>query len=400
MLMFVPSWKFLRSIRTVVSATLLVGLLALLGCSDVSNLDLSALSGLGNEVLGNVTLQPGITPGSPPSAPSSNARAEYDAKCGSCHGADGKGTAFYPQSIAPGTCTKTDCGDMGQLMDYIQRAMPSAGACMGDCALATATIVTEFPGAIPGSGNPASGDAHFRAQCVRCHGTEGEGIPTLGTVEIGPGVCVAVDCADTVALTNYIETSMPPDLPRLCVSDCAVEAALYVSTIEIAPIGALLPASPDAAMDAAPVVVLDAPLTNEDLMAMDAVVVTAVVDADSTSFFSDVGSTSVTTAAAIADAAAAPTGTLMTVNAPFTVKAGQKLNFCNHASSTGRFRAHSSNNAGFQHWGRAQQLEPGQCNMGAGFPEDILPNAIGREAGGMYNHNQGDDTIVFINVVE
>ncbi|MEJ2755070.1 MAG: hypothetical protein P8104_04350 [Gammaproteobacteria bacterium] len=370
----------------------IAALIIVSGCSDLNGIDLSALAELSDGLVNSTPTSPDL--------PVSAARAEYDAKCSTCHGADGRGTAFYPQAIAPGSCGKVNCSDVNDLMNYIQQTMPSAGTCMADCASSTASVVTAFNTTL-GNTNAAGGDAHFQGQCVRCHGQEGEGIPSLGTVEIGPGVCVSVDCSDTAALTSYIETSMPPDLPRLCIADCAVETALFVSTIELSEIDNSVAVPDPSTVDAPPPVIQATPFTNEDLMAMESVVITAVITADNTTYFSDIGNTNTTTAASVSDPSNMPTGAMMTADSLLSVKAGQKLNVCNHSSSTGRFRAHGSNRAGFAHWGRAQQLDPGQCNMGLGFPEVILPNAIGEQPGGLYNHNQGEDeATIFINVLE
>lgn len=149
------------------------------------------------------------------------------------------------------------------------------------------------------------------------------------------------------------------------------------------------PASEEVSADASDEAPVEAsPLSNADLLAMDEVVITAVLNNGAT-YYSDVGNTAVTNAAAIADAAKAPTGTQLSTSAPLMVKAGQRMTFCNHASSNSTLRVHASNRSAFAHWGSNQVLAPGECSTGRQFPEVINTQAVGNNPGNnLYNHNQ------------
>ncbi len=152
------------------------------------------------------------------------------------------------------------------------------------------------------------------------------------------------------------------------------------------------------------------PLTNADLLAMDTVVITAVAsnDPEGTTWFSDVGALKVTTAADVTNAAAAPAGTLLASNATFMVKVNQKVEFCNHASSTDTVRIHASNNSAFPHWGAGAVLQPGECSFGAdqtpdeGFQDTINANAAGNTPGNnLYNHQQNENgSEIFLQVMQ
>lgn len=141
-------------------------------------------------------------------------------------------------------------------------------------------------------------------------------------------------------------------------------------------------------------------LTNQDLLAMDEVVVTSVISANGTVYFTDVGRTSITNAAAVADAGVAPSGKQMTAAEAFQVKAGQRVTFCNHASSTANLRVHAANGSAFSHWGGGQQLAPGACSSGQGYPETINAGAVGNTPGNnLYNHNQNENiSPIFLNI--
>ena len=141
-------------------------------------------------------------------------------------------------------------------------------------------------------------------------------------------------------------------------------------------------------------------LTNQDLLAMDEVVVTAVISAAGTVYHSDVGRTSITNAAAVADPNVAPSGKQLTQAEAFQVKAGQRVTFCNHASSTASLRVHAANGSAFSHWGGGQQLAAGQCSSGQGYPETINAAAVGNTPGNnLYNHNQSENVSpIFLNI--
>lgn len=146
------------------------------------------------------------------------------------------------------------------------------------------------------------------------------------------------------------------------------------------------------------------PLTNADLLAMDEVVITAVISGQATQYFSDVGNTAVTTAETVANASESPTGQRMTAESVLDLRAGQRMTFCNHASSDARLRVHAANGSAFGHWGNGQQLDPGQCSTGLGYPEVLNANAVGNTPGNnLYDHNQGNGNgqrngAIFINI--
>ena len=158
------------------------------------------------------------------------------------------------------------------------------------------------------------------------------------------------------------------------------------------------------------------PLTNADLLAMDTVVITAVAKAqdnannqpEETKWFSDVGALKVTTANDVTDAAVAPAGSQLAGAAAFMVKAGQKVEFCNHASSTDTVRIHAANGSAFPHWGAGAVLQPGECSFGAnqtpdqGFQDTINANAVGNTPGNnLYNHQQNEDSSpIFLQVMQ
>lgn len=141
-------------------------------------------------------------------------------------------------------------------------------------------------------------------------------------------------------------------------------------------------------------------LTNQDLLAMDEVVVTSVISANGTVYFSDVGRTSITNAAAVANAGVAPSGKQLTAAEAFQVKAGQRVTFCNHASSSANLRVHAANGSAFSHWGGGQQLAPGACSSGQGYPETINAGAVGNTPGNnLYNHNQSENiSPIYLNI--
>jgi len=161
-------------------------------------------------------------------------------------------------------------------------------------------------------------------------------------------------------------------------------------------------AAPVAAVEAPAAPAAPVPLTNADLLAMDAVIITAVLNGNAATYFSDVGNTSVTNAQAVANAGQAPTGSQLAANAAIQVKVGQNLNFCNHASSTGALRVHAANGSAFSHWPNSAQLQPGQCSTGAGFPEAVLASAAGNTPGNnLYNHNGTENTSrIFVQVIQ
>ncbi|SMF74656.1 hypothetical protein [Pseudobacteriovorax antillogorgiicola] len=162
-------------------------------------------------------------------------------------------------------------------------------------------------------------------------------------------------------------------------------------------------AEEEEAVEETPVVEAPTPLTNADLLAMDTVVVTAFVAADdSVVFKSDVGATKVTAAGDISNAAVINAIGDMDQNNLLQIKAGQKLVFCNHASSdaNARLRIHAQGGV-FDHWGGAQQLDAGQCSFNLGYPEVIGAAAVGRAPGDLYNHNGNENgSTVFVEYIQ
>lgn len=79
-----------------------------------------------------------------------------------------------------------------------------------------------------GNQEPLPETAEFRANCQVCHALDGSPTP-LGpqNIQLGPNTCQLVDCSDLAALTNYIETYMPPN-PQNCVAECAQETAQLI----------------------------------------------------------------------------------------------------------------------------------------------------------------------------
>ncbi|MFZ2652815.1 MAG: c-type cytochrome [Burkholderiaceae bacterium] len=66
--------------------------------------------------------------------------------------------------------------------------------------------------------------------CAGCHGADGKGITiNSGAADTSPTVIPALTFSASVAeLTSIIATSMPPQSPGSCVSDCATQIAQYV----------------------------------------------------------------------------------------------------------------------------------------------------------------------------
>ncbi len=65
--------------------------------------------------------------------------------------------------------------------------------------------------------------------CASCHGNNGIGIENSG-----PSLLLAEceQCTDLATLVAYIDETMPPEDPTICVGDCAALAALYI-TLEV-----------------------------------------------------------------------------------------------------------------------------------------------------------------------
>jgi mono/diheme cytochrome c family protein len=75
-------------------------------------------------------------------------RANWDAQCAFCHGANGEGGLVDPTPVLPGECTVPaagGCQDLQTMADYIASTMPSPAApCAGDCAVSTAALILSF----------------------------------------------------------------------------------------------------------------------------------------------------------------------------------------------------------------------------------------------------------------
>lgn len=212
-------------------------------------------------------------------------RANWDAQCAFCHGANGEGGLVDPTPVLPGECTVPaagGCQDLQVLADYIALTMPSAAdPCVGECALSTSALILSFGGILIDEQIPevveeevveqpileevveevdvieevveeapieeevveeplvidaallAEGRANWDAQCGFCHGANGEG----GFVDpspVMPGACTVPEaggCFDLQTMAGYIALTMPsPAAP--CVGDCAISTAALILTFE------------------------------------------------------------------------------------------------------------------------------------------------------------------------
>lgn len=155
-------------------------------------------------------------------------------------------------------------------------------------------------------------------------------------------------------------------------------------------------------VEATPVANVPTDLTNADLLAMDTVVITAVVAADnSVQYYSDVGSKAVTTATTIRNLD--QLNTPLSANAPLEVNAGMKIVFCNHPQSdagSNQLRIHAGATSAFNHWGGGQGLARGECSFNLGYPEDVEATAVNNTPGNnLYNHNGPQNSSrIFISV--
>ncbi|MEJ2682555.1 MAG: c-type cytochrome [Gammaproteobacteria bacterium] len=172
-------------------------------------------------------------------------KAEYDAMCATCHGANGEGAALDPSPLFPASaCTLVDCSDQAALTAYHEATMPFTDPtmCVGDCAANTAMYVMSFSAGADDVGDPNA--ARFASDCSSCHGAVGEGTADFFPQAIGPGGCLIVaDCADITELTAYIEANMPSGAADTCVGECAMQTAMFVSTLN--PAAAPPPTPPD-----------------------------------------------------------------------------------------------------------------------------------------------------------
>jgi mono/diheme cytochrome c family protein len=75
-------------------------------------------------------------------------RANWDAQCAVCHGANGEGAAVDPTPVLPGACTVPEAGGcltLTTLTNYIAQTMPNpATPCTGACAASTASLILSF----------------------------------------------------------------------------------------------------------------------------------------------------------------------------------------------------------------------------------------------------------------
>jgi Cytochrome c, mono- and diheme variants len=79
-------------------------------------------------------------------------------------------------------------------------------------------------GATPAPSNPfVEGKALYEQHCATCHGINGDGQGALFEGLIGCNFC-----NNTTQLASKIETTMPPQDPTICGTDCAAAVAFYV----------------------------------------------------------------------------------------------------------------------------------------------------------------------------
>ena len=96
------------------------------------------------------------------------------------------------------------------------------------CAFAVCLATTSLGGCFGGDSGPEVRSQEYEAYCVTCH--ELDGRPTfMGPigVQLGPNSCKKVSCSDEAALTQYIDSNMPPR-SSVCIGECAESTARFI----------------------------------------------------------------------------------------------------------------------------------------------------------------------------
>jgi mono/diheme cytochrome c family protein len=143
-------------------------------------------------------------------------RANWDAQCAFCHGANGEGAAIDPSPVRPGECTVPDaggCEDLDTMAAYIAATMPPpGGTCVDACAESTSALILSFTARSVGRASSMSDNV----------------ATTLGWM-MREGHCTQVNCKDVSAVTRYI-LEQTADTDRQCNDECAFQSALEISS--------------------------------------------------------------------------------------------------------------------------------------------------------------------------
>jgi mono/diheme cytochrome c family protein len=172
----------------------------------------------------------------PPTANLTTGAAEYTANCAFCHGANGRGSAFYPGSLENCEVCK---GTFEGLQNKIHFSMPppTGASCVDDCAENTAAhILCQFnpdlaegcsnastKAEVPPTADLTAGASRFNSQCLGCH-------------RFNLSNCIY--CRETFdVLQNKIRDTMPRGNSGACIdpapgvsdpSNCAENTAAHI----------------------------------------------------------------------------------------------------------------------------------------------------------------------------